>query len=142
MTLLVQITDTHIVEKGRKLYGKADTAANLKDTVAEVNNMFPQPDLVLFTGDLVERPGEETYSHFKEIIEPLRAPVHLMPGNHDDPVVMAEHFKGHMFPAEEPTWQYAIDAYPLRVLHYFEGATTHAGRRQLNLRSPRFAVPR
>ena len=57
MTLLVQISDTHIVERGTLLYGMADTARHLGDTVAEINAMRPRPDAVLITGDLVEHPA-------------------------------------------------------------------------------------
>ena len=84
MTTLVQITDTHIVERGTLLYGQADTARYLAESVAEINNFHPLPDAVLITGDLVEHPGPVTYSHFADLIEPLKPPVYLMPGNHDD----------------------------------------------------------
>ena len=47
MTLLVQITDTHIVERGALLYGMADTARHLAETVSEINAMRPRPDAVL-----------------------------------------------------------------------------------------------
>ena len=76
MTLLVQITDTHILERGKLLYGSVDTAEHLRESVAEINSMVPQPDLVMITGDLVEKPGASTYSHFDELIAPLKAPVY------------------------------------------------------------------
>ena len=84
MTLLVQITDTHILPRGELLYGVVDTAAHLIEAVAEINAMDPQPDLVMITGDLVEKPNDSTYTHFDELIAPLKAPVFLIPGNHDD----------------------------------------------------------
>jgi 3',5'-cyclic AMP phosphodiesterase CpdA len=117
LTLLVQISDTHIVERGTLLYGMADTARNLAETVEQINNMRPQPDAVLITGDLVEHPGPVTYSHFRELIEPLTAPVYLMPGNHDSPEAMLDFFSDtDMFPAEAPHYQYAIDDFPFRIL--------------------------
>lgn len=39
MTLLVQITDTHVVERGRLLYGMADTAGHLAVAVSQINSM-------------------------------------------------------------------------------------------------------
>lgn len=117
MTLLVQLTDTHIVEPGERLYGKADTAAHLAGAVTQINAMDPQPDLILITGDLVENPGTATYAHLARLLEPLRPPVYLLPGNHDDPQLMCAHFCAtRMFPAAAPTYQYAIDAYPFRIL--------------------------
>lgn len=124
--LLVQLTDTHIVEPGQRLYDKTDTAAHLADAVAQVNAMNPRPDVVMITGDLVEKPGPTTYGHFARLIEPLEMPVYLLPGNHDDPGIMAEHFgPAGQFPAEAPTWQYVIDDLPFRILalnSHFDGS--------------------
>ena len=117
MTLLVQISDTHVVERGTLLYGMADTARHLAETVAEINAMDPLPDAVLITGDLVEHPGPVTYSHFRDLIEPLEVPVYLMPGNHDDPEIMWSYFRGTgMYPCKPPHFQYVIEDFPFRVL--------------------------
>ena len=79
--------------------------------------MDPQPDLVMITGDHVEKPSDATYSHFDELIAPLKAPVFLIPGNHDDPEVMWKHFGGtSMFPGKPPCYQYVIDDYDFRIL--------------------------
>jgi len=64
LTLLVQITDTHILSRGELLYGTVDTATHLREAVVEINAMDPQPDLVMITGDHVEKPSDATYSHF------------------------------------------------------------------------------
>ncbi len=126
MTLLVQITDTHILPRGDLLYGEVDTAAHLRESVAEINAMNPQPDLVMITGDLVEKPGDATYSHFDELIAPLKAPVYLIPGNHDDPIIMETHFGDTpKFPGKYPCFQYAIEEYDFRVLalnSHFDGS--------------------
>jgi len=126
LTLLVQITDTHILPRGELLYGTVDTAVHLRECVAEINAMDPQPDLVMITGDLVEKPSDDTYSHFDELIAPLKAPVYLIPGNHDDPLVMEHHFGGTaMFPGVHPCYQYAIDDYEFRILalnSHFDGS--------------------
>ena len=48
-----------------------------------MNRLVPQPDLVLLTGDLVNEGRPEEYDHLRQLLEPLRAPYHLVPGNHD-----------------------------------------------------------
>jgi Icc protein len=117
LTLLVQITDTHVVERGTLLYGQADTALHLAETIVAINAMRPRPDLVLITGDLVEHPGPVTYSHFRDLIAPLKMPVYLMPGNHDDPAVMCDFFCGtEMFPGKDPHFQYVIEGPDFRTL--------------------------
>lgn len=117
MTLLIQITDTHILTKGKLLYDAVDTAIHLQESVAEINAMDPQPDLVMITGDLVEIPSDSSYSYFDELIAPLKAPVFVIPGNHDDPEIMWKHFGGtSMFPGQPPSYQYVIDDYDFRIL--------------------------
>ncbi len=117
MTLLVQLTDTHIVPPGELLYGKADTALHLRQSVQQVNAMQPQPDLILITGDLVEEPDHASYRNFAEIIQPLRAPVRLLPGNHDDPQMMYKMFgQLPIFPAAAPTFQYVVEDFDVRIL--------------------------
>ena len=136
MTLLVQITDTHIVERGTLLYGMADTARHLAETVSQINSMRPRPDLVLITGDLVEHPGPRTYGHFRDLIAPLQMPVYLMPGNHDNPAIMAEYFGDtDMFPGESPHYQYAIEGPHFRTLmlntHFDDSELPFFGPRRL-----------
>jgi Icc protein len=136
LTFLVQITDTHVVERGTLLYGQADTARHLAETVSEINAMRPLPDGVLITGDLVEHPGPTTYSHFRDLIEPLRMPVFLMPGNHDDPEIMRTYFRDTpMFPAEPPHFQYVIEDFPFRIVmlnsHFDNSELPHFGPRRL-----------
>ena len=134
MTLLVQITDTHVVERGKLLYGLADTSRHLAEAVSQINSMRPQPDLVLITGDLVEHPGIHTYSHFRDLIAPLEAPVYLMPGNHDDPAIMSEFFGAtNQFPGAPPHYQYAIEGPDFRTLML----NSHFDRSELPFFGPR-----
>ena len=128
MTLLVQITDTHITRKGDRLYGLVDSADNLRRTVRELNRLRPAPDLVVITGDLVEVPDRESYDHFSELIEPIHAPVIIIPGNHDDPDFMASYFADTpYFPVQDPTCQYAIEHHDFRIL----ALNSHAGDSEL-----------
>ena len=81
--LIVQLSDPHIVEEGEVLLGGVDTAAFLRAAVAHVNRMDPQPDLVLLTGDLANEGRPAQYANLRKLLEPLDAPFHLVPGNHD-----------------------------------------------------------
>lgn len=94
--LLVQMSDPHIVPEGELLLGGIDTATFLRDAVAHVNRLDPQPDLVLLTGDLVNEGRGEEYEHLAKLLEPLRAPFHLVPGNHDLTGVLRTSFPGHV----------------------------------------------
>jgi Icc protein len=81
--LLVQLSDPHIVSRHETLLGGIDTTAFLRDAVVKVNALDPAPDLVLLTGDLVNDGTPAQYEHLMELLEPLAAPLHLLPGNHD-----------------------------------------------------------
>lgn len=128
MTLLVQISDTHILPPGELLYGKTNSAAHLASVVQQINSMQPQPDVILITGDLVERPDEDCYTNFLALIEPLQPPTYVIPGNHDKPEVMAEFFAGlPYFPACGPTYQFAVDDLAFRII----GLNSHCNHSQL-----------
>ena len=117
MTMLIQITDTHILPPGEVLYGSTDTALHLKQTVQEINRMRPVPDAVLITGDLADKGDMAGYEHFIALIEPLKMPVYVIPGNHDEPQVMRKTFAtSPYFPASDETYQYAIEDLPFRIL--------------------------
>ena len=117
MTLLIQITDTHIVAPGEVLYGDIDSGLHLREVVRNINAMQPEPAGVIFTGDLVETADAVSYAHFLEIIEPLKMPAWVIPGNHDNPQIMLEAFAGTgYFPATQDDFQYVIDDLPFRIL--------------------------
>ena len=81
--LLAQLSDPHVVVPGALLLGGIDTTAFLRAAVAHVAALDPEPDLVLITGDLVNDGQLEQYHHLRDLLAPLSAPVHLLPGNHD-----------------------------------------------------------
>ena len=117
MTLLVQITDTHILPPGEVLYGEVDTALHLRQTVSRIQRFRPLPDLVMVTGDLAEKGDEDGYRHFMELLSPLEMPVYVVPGNHDNPALMSRVFADTTyFPATASPFQYAIEDFPVRIL--------------------------
>jgi len=117
MTLLIQITDTHILPPGEVLYGNIESATHLRETVSEINRMQPLPDAVMVTGDLVENGDLPGYRYFIELIGPLKMPVWVIPGNHDDPQAMQQAFaETACFPVTDETFQYAIEDLPFRIL--------------------------
>lgn len=82
-TILVQLSDPHIVAPGRLLMNKIPTAELLAATVQRVRDLQPAPTAVVVTGDLVDDGSEAAYAHLKTLLSPLSCPVFLMPGNHD-----------------------------------------------------------
>ena len=85
---LVQFTDSHLfgTEAGR-LRG-VDTYDSLIATLEQAQRDHWPPDAVLVTGDLVQD-DTSGYALFRRVFSALRLPVYCLPGNHDDPSVMA-----------------------------------------------------
>lgn len=86
---LLQLTDTHLPSgKAETLFG-IDTAASLARVVALARQRAEPVDAILATGDLGHDCGEAGYRRLAALLEPLRAPIWWLPGNHDDLQAMA-----------------------------------------------------
>jgi Icc protein len=94
-TVLLQISDLHIREPGRLAYGRVDTARHLEITIESILALRQRPDAVVITGDLVEFGRAAEYRHLKTLLEPLRMPLYLLPGNHDDRAALRGGFPDH-----------------------------------------------
>jgi len=78
-TTLAQLSDPHI----RVGPNDQRSAAALEAAVRSVLALDPQPVAVIVTGDLADGSTPAEYARFRELIAPLRMPVHVIPGNHD-----------------------------------------------------------
>jgi 3',5'-cyclic-AMP phosphodiesterase len=69
---------------------------------------------VLVSGDLTEHASNAEYDQVRELLAPLDAPIHVLPGNHDDRAGLRRHFD---VPGagDEPV-QYTADLGPLRLV--------------------------
>ena len=82
--LIAQISDLHIKRPGELVCGRIDTAAALQRCVVELNRFVPRPDLVVISGDLVDKPSPQAYEHLVRLLVPLEITFAAIPGNHDD----------------------------------------------------------
>ena len=83
--LLAQLSDPHVnVGDGS---GDALAAA-----VRAVLALDPAPDAVIVTGDVADGAFAAEYELAAELLAPLPMPVHAIPGNHDDPRALGDHF--------------------------------------------------
>ena len=92
----VQLSDTHWGFQGA---ANPDALVTLPKAIAAVNALDPQPDFIVFTGDLThttDDPAErrKRLGGFKEIISRLKnQKIRLMPGEHDGSLDRSEAFK-------------------------------------------------
>jgi len=82
---VLQVTDPHLF---------ADPAGELRGVVTETSLSRVldhyrggswSADIVVATGDLVQDESTEAYERFASLLGDLGKPVHIVPGNHDDP---------------------------------------------------------
>src|SRR3954468_5853403 len=82
----VQLSDTHWGFSGAP---NPEAATTLKRAVEAVNRLDPQPDFIVFTGDLTHTTDDEKerrrrLAEFRDIVGGLKTKtVRLMPGEHD-----------------------------------------------------------
>jgi Icc protein len=85
---IVQLTDPH-------LGGSWSTTAvsGLATAVKAVKaTLRAAPDAVIVTGDIADTPSAAEYEQAHGLLATLDVPIHAVPGNHDDPVLVARYF--------------------------------------------------
>ncbi len=87
-TFLVQISDSHM-----RAGPEGDASATALTRVVEEICALPlAPAAILFSGDLADDGHPDSYDRVKSLLAPLKAPVHVLAGNHDDPGALAAVF--------------------------------------------------
>lgn len=101
MKQILQITDTHLFSTpAGKLLG-VNTAESLAAVIQLVQKEFPNPDLILLTGDLVQEPHEDSYQALDTVFSQFSCPVVCLFGNHDDPAFFYSQPKKKLQPVKE-----------------------------------------
>lgn len=91
---ILQITDFHFCSRpGERLLG-VDTEETFRDTLATALDEGFAPDMALLTGDLAQDAGLSAYRRLKKYLSLLPCPAYGLPGNHDDPTLMASALAG------------------------------------------------
>jgi 3',5'-cyclic AMP phosphodiesterase CpdA len=115
--LLCQISDPHIVCEGELAYGRVDTGHMLERCVRKILALPRLPDAVVATGDLTDHGSVEEYRLLAELLAPLRMPLYLAVGNHDDSRALQSVFTQHTYLAGEDGFvQYAVDNFDVRLV--------------------------
>ena len=114
--LIAQLSDPHIAAPGKLLYGRVDTAAFFVRAVRALAALDPAPDIVILTGDLVDKGEPAEYAHLRELLAPLGKPVFAIPGNHDAREPFRAAFAADGYLPERGFLHYAIGDYPVRLV--------------------------
>ncbi|HEV2362476.1 MAG TPA: phosphodiesterase [Acidimicrobiales bacterium] len=82
--LIAQMSDLHVTAPDRLVARRVDTEPFVRRAVRHVNSLDPRPDVVLVTGDLVDRGAPVEYDRLAGLLGELEMRYVLLPGNHDD----------------------------------------------------------
>lgn len=115
--IIAQISDLHVMPRGKLAYGRVDTAAMLAEAVAHVNRLRPVPDIILVSGDLADHGDSDAYAQCRALLADLPAPFFVIPGNHDRTDTFRAAFADHAYlPERSEFFQYAIEDFPVRLV--------------------------
>lgn len=115
--LIAQISDPHITARGMPAFDGSDAVAAVERAVAHVNALRPAADAVLATGDLTDEGRPEEYAVLRETLAGLKAPVYLVPGNHDEREAMHAAFAdAGYWPEEGAFLHYTVEEHPVRLI--------------------------
>ncbi len=114
--IIAQITDFHVALPGTELATRYRTPERLQAAVRHLAGMDPAPDMVVCTGDLVDKGSEDEYRLLGEILSPLAMPVFLIPGNHDRREGMRAVFTDHTYLPAADFLHYTVEDWPVRLI--------------------------
>lgn len=91
---ILQFTDTHLFADKAEEFDGINTHESFRQVLSLAQRCHWPPDAVLLTGDLVHDPVVPAYELFRTLLVELDVPVYCIPGNHDDPELMAKVLTG------------------------------------------------
>jgi Icc protein len=114
--LIAQLSDTHICPEADLYQGVADSNRMFSEALDHLYALDRRPDLVLITGDLVDKGTSDEYANARRLLERLDLPLLIVPGNHDHRERLRAAFADHAYlPAAGPL-HYCVDEHPVRIV--------------------------
>lgn len=112
MTLrIVQISDTHLSA------GFPQRTIDLQRCIQQINEIEPQPDLVIHTGDVSHDGLAEEYNTASRLLDTLRVPYFVLAGNRDNRSELLKVFSDGEHLQPDSDWiQYSVERYATRIL--------------------------
>ena len=113
---MAQVSDPHIMLADDPMARFVHTPARLAAVVESLEALPQRADVVLLTGDLVNRGLPEEYEVLRRVLEPLRSRVLVVPGNHDDRSALRAAFDDHPQLPSAGHLSFVVDDLPLRLV--------------------------
>ena len=119
---VVQITDSHLFANSASRLNGVDTLYSLQQVMHVV--LDSQPDIILFTGDLVDKPSIAAYQQIKLVIDQSPVPIYCLAGNHDQPELLKKYLSSDNIRVDDTAIH---GAWQLVFLNSYQ-AGTHSGK--------------
>jgi 3',5'-cyclic AMP phosphodiesterase CpdA len=115
--LIAQISDPHVKPSGVLYHGTVDSNAMLAKAVQHLNTMTARPDLVILSGDIVDKGTIAEYAVARDILRALEMPLRVIPGNHDERETFRTAFADHAYLPKSGPHSYTVgDMGPVRIV--------------------------
>lgn len=115
--LIAHLSDPHLRAPGQLYQGLVDSNAMFEAALRQLEQLDPQPDVVLISGDLVDHGTEAEYAHAADLLGRIRQPLLIIPGNHDDREGFRACFRDQAHLAPAGPLHFAVgDVGPVRIL--------------------------
>jgi 3',5'-cyclic-AMP phosphodiesterase len=89
--LVIQISDTHLMNQDELEFVHMNPAETFHAVMDDIQQRYPNVDVILHTGDLAQVSAPETYENYLNFMEKLNIPHYQIPGNHDDAAIFPFH---------------------------------------------------
>jgi 3',5'-cyclic-AMP phosphodiesterase len=115
--IIAHISDLHVGLPGERLFNRVETDQMVANAIQQIQTLDPLPDVVVATGDLVNLGSLSEYEYLKSLLQDLKIPIFLLPGNHDDQATMRQAFpEATYWPAHGTALNYTVDQFPVRLI--------------------------
>lgn len=91
---VLQLSDIHLPSDPTRRVSGRDPDGGLRTVLDAWRRTGRTADLVVLSGDIADDGSAAAYARVREAVEPLGAPVLALPGNHDEPRLVADAFGG------------------------------------------------
>jgi 3',5'-cyclic-AMP phosphodiesterase len=114
---IAQISDPHLRPHGTLYKDTVDSNAMFATAIQQINALHPPADLVLLTGDIVDEGQPSEYMTASELLSAIKAPLRIIPGNHDERSVFRATFRDHSYLPPNGPLNYVDDlSGPVRIV--------------------------
>ncbi|MGI9374458.1 MAG: metallophosphoesterase [Hyphomicrobiales bacterium] len=112
--IIAQISDTHIAHD---VADKDQRIEEFRRTIADINTLDPQPDLIVHTGDITHNGLDGEYADARAVLDEAKSPVFVLAGNKDNRANLKKAFADQEYIDVSTEFvEYEINDYPLKLV--------------------------